>query len=288
MRWPSYKHVFFDCDSTLTTIEGIDALAASAGKSWRIKVLTDAAMNGDLDLEEVYGKRLRAIKPTRGQINALRQQYKNNDVEDAATVIATLQSLGHQVYIISGGLLEPVREFGIYLGVPAQNIRAVHVSYNELAGDWWIQPEDGQNQSEARYMSYNPDALTISDGKAQIVRELLDQQRGRARERTLLIGDGHSDLLAGRAVDLFVGFGGVAPRQRVQRAAPAYIHSHSLAPLLLLAAGPAAIHRTVQTEHNAAFTKALQLLSTGAITFQDEQLSQKFHKACETVYTGPH
>lgn len=281
MRWPPYQHVFFDCDSTLTTIEGIDALAESAGKRWRIKVLTDAAMNGDLELEEVYGKRLRAIKPTRGQVYALRQQYKNNTVEDAAVVISILQSLGHQVYIISGGLIEPVREFGIYLGVPAENIRAVGVAYNELAGNWWIQPEDGQAQSEARYMNYRQGALTISDGKAQIVRELLGQQRG----RSLLIGDGTSDLLAGQAVNLFVGFGGVVSRPRVQHEASVYIHSPSLAPLLLLAAGPAALRRAAQTEHKAAFSKALQLFSTGAITFQDEQLSQKFSKACETVYT---
>ncbi|MCC6606951.1 MAG: phosphoserine phosphatase, partial [Anaerolineae bacterium] len=32
MRWPPYKHVFFDCDSTLTTVEGIDVLAETAGK----------------------------------------------------------------------------------------------------------------------------------------------------------------------------------------------------------------------------------------------------------------
>ena len=31
MRWPTYQHIFFDCDSTLTTVEGIDALADTAG-----------------------------------------------------------------------------------------------------------------------------------------------------------------------------------------------------------------------------------------------------------------
>ncbi len=39
MRWPPYEHVFFDCDSTLTTVEGIDILAASSGKQWRVEVL---------------------------------------------------------------------------------------------------------------------------------------------------------------------------------------------------------------------------------------------------------
>ena len=44
MRWPPFQHVIFDCDSTLTTVEGIDALAKSAGKGWRVSVLTEAAM----------------------------------------------------------------------------------------------------------------------------------------------------------------------------------------------------------------------------------------------------
>jgi len=134
MRWPHYEHVFFDCDSTLTTIEGIDVLADHAGKKWRVEVLTRAAMDGELDLEEVYGKRLLAVKPTREQIRNIRQAYKRNVVEDAAAVIAALQHLGHKVYIISGGLAEPVEEFGIFLGVPQENIRAVGVAYNQLSG----------------------------------------------------------------------------------------------------------------------------------------------------------
>ncbi|MBK9049634.1 MAG: hypothetical protein IPL78_01560 [Chloroflexi bacterium] len=137
MRWPPYHHIFFDCDSTLTTVEGIDMLAEAKGKKWRVEVLTKAAMDGDLDLQEVYGKRLEAVKPTRQQIHDIRQVYKHHIVEDAAALITTLQFLGHQVYIISGGLAEPVIEFGLYLGVPRENIRAGGVAYNQLTGDWW-------------------------------------------------------------------------------------------------------------------------------------------------------
>ena len=94
-------------------------------------------MDGRRDLEEVYGARLDAISPTRAQILALRDDYKRHAVDDARPVIEALQSLGHQVYIISGGLLEPVREFGLSLGVPADQIRAVSVEYDQLSGDWW-------------------------------------------------------------------------------------------------------------------------------------------------------
>ncbi len=285
MRWPHYEHVFFDCDSTLTTIEGIDVLADYAGKKWRVEVLTRAAMDGDLDLEEVYGKRLRAVKPTREQIRSIRQAYKRNVVEDAAAVIAALQHLGHKVYIISGGLAEPVEEFGIFLGVPKENIRAVGVAYNQLSGDWWNKNQP-YTEGNVQYLTYEEGALTISDGKAQIVRELLAGQRG----RSLLIGDGNSDLLAGTAVDLFVGYGGIIERPRVLEQSPIYLHTASLAPLTAVAAGPFALRQLQNTPHLPVFQKGLDLIKTGALTFNDERLKSKFTQAVnaarQTLHTG--
>lgn len=285
MRWPPYKHIFFDCDSTLTTVEGIDVLADLAGKGIRIGILTDAAMNGDLALEDIYAKRLKALKPTRGQVVKIRQIYKQNMVQDAAELIAALQYLGHKVYIISGGLAEPVVEFGLYLGVPRENIRAVGLQYNALSGTWWQHLDDQPNASE-RYLSYTEGGLTISDGKAQIVKELLGDQDG----RTLLIGDGVSDLLAGSVVDLFVGFGGVVKRERVAREAPVFIETDSLAPLLALAGGPVAAHYLQDTIHQPLLERANKLLSMGVIKFQNEQLKNKFHLAWtatyQTIHTG--
>ena len=279
MRWPPYEHVFFDCDSTLTTIEGIDILAESAGKRWRVEVLTQAAMDGDLDLAEVYERRLRAVKPRQSQIRDIRRAYKQNPVEDAQAVIAALRELGQEVYIISGGLLEPVREFGLYLGVPKENIRAVGVTYNELSGHWWV----GGDQ---QYLDYEDGALTVSDGKADIVQELLAGKKG----RSLLVGDGSSDLLAGSSVNLFVGFGGVVSRRKVREEAPAFINTPSLAPLLAVAAGPAALRQLVNTPFENLSRKAWDLIQTGAISFNNERLNRKFSEAIEaykTFYSRP-
>jgi phosphoserine phosphatase len=275
MRWPHYKHIFFDCDSTLTAVEGIDILADTAEKKKVVEDLTTAAMNGQMDLEEVYARRLQTINPTHDQIRRIRRHYKRHVVADAAAVIAALHEQNHNVYIISGGLAEPVEEFGIFLGVPRQRIRAVNVTYNQLDGSWWRRYND-----DAHYLAYQKGSLTVSDGKAQIVRELLGKQHG----RSLLIGDGNSDLLAGTAVDLFVGFGGVVTRERVLAESPAFIHSPSLAPLLALAAGPAALKR-LQNQELAQ--KAVQIIQEGGITFQNEQLNQKFRKACKAVYSRP-
>jgi len=280
MRWPPYKHVFFDCDSTLSTIEGIDVLAETVGKKWRIEVLTNAAMDGKLDLEEVYAKRLRAVRPTHEQIRQIRRIYKHNIVADAQAVIAALQYLEHHVYIISGGLAEPVKEFGVYLGVPKENIRAVHVDYDQLAGEWWYAETDFKKPKQ-RYIDYKEGALTVSNGKAQIVKEFLGTQNG----RSLLIGDGSSDLLAGHTVDLFVGFGGVVQRERVKAESPIFLHTPSLAPLLLLAAGPAAIRQVKDTPYEAVFQKAIDLTNTGAFDFNHERLKEKFQQAYQAVYS---
>jgi phosphoserine phosphatase len=275
MRWPHYEHIIFDCDSTLTTIEGIDVLAESVGKKWRVEVLTRAAMDGELDLEEIYAKRLRAVRPTRAQIRDIRRRYKQTIVEDAHSLITALQALGHQVYIISGGLTEPVAEFGVYLGVPRNHIRAVDVRYNELSGKWW-QRQAQYEAGDEHYLTFDEGALTVSDGKAEIVQQLVGGKNG----RSLLIGDGNSDLLAGHAVDLFVGYGGVEKRERVLAEAPAFIHSPSLAPLLALAAGPATLARLSQSgQYGPLVQKSIHLIKTGAITFTDERLKQKFQQA---------
>jgi phosphoserine phosphatase len=278
MRWPHYEHVIFDCDSTLTTVEGIDILAESAGKGWRVGILTRAAMEGDLNLEAVYDKRLRALNPTRAQIRAVHKVYKQHIVEDAAAVVTLLQQLGHRVYIISGGLAEPVTEFGLFLGVPRRHIRAVGVDYDALAGSGWYLP--GEPGGEERYLAHQEGALTVSDGKARIVQELLAGKSG----RSLLVGDGNSDLLAAGAVDLFVGYGGVVKRPRVLAEAPAFLHSGSLAPLLLLAAGPAVLRQPGVDAHQTLIDKAFSLTATGAITFQDERIKSKFEKAFDNAY----
>jgi len=282
MRWPAYRHVFFDCDSTLTTVEGIDVLAQVTGKQWRVETLTRAAMEGRRELGDVYGKRLRMVKPTRKQIAAVRQIYKQNVTADARAVITTLQALDHKVYIVSGGLAEPVIEFGIFLGVPRSRVRAVEVQYNELSGVWWRDSGHFPNQ-EKRYLDFSSGALTASDGKGQCVRELLGDQPG----RSLLVGDGLSDLIAGRSVDLFVGYGGVVRRQRVLEEAGCALHTRSLAPVLALAAGPALLTSLAGTAHEEVANRSLDLISKGAFTFQNERLREKFKQACEAIHTRP-
>jgi len=277
-RWTSFDLIFFDCDSTLSAIEGIDELARFKGKEWRVGVLTEKAMNGDLDLSEVYGKRLQAIRPTRGELKAIEERYWETIVPDAEEVLAALRVLGKQIFIVSGGLAEPVRGFGKRLGVPPENIRAVELEYNELSGDWWhyYQP---QTQNRQTYLDYNEGPLTVSSGKPAIIQALASGKHG----RRLMIGDGASDLATRPVVDLFVGFGGVVKREKVMNGADIFVSVNSLAPILPLAAGPSGYLRLAHTPYKALFDKGLALAQEAGMTIQNAELQAAFKKAFETT-----
>ncbi len=267
-RWPVYRHVIFDCDSTLTRIEGIDELASHPDTRQRIADLTRSAMEGKVHLETVYGERLEILRPTRGAVRALRSRYRKHVVKDAAALIQALKVLGHEVYIVSGGLFDPVREFGLHLGVAAEHIRAVEVEYDTLSGSWW----QDQDPWREEYLAVQHSVLTESDGKAQIIRELLQNQTG----RSLLVGDGVSDLLAGREVDLFVGFGGVIGRDRVASESKVFIQSQSIAPVLLLAAGTTALEHSGDAGVQALAGKAHALIQSAALRWNEVRLAEKF------------
>jgi phosphoserine phosphatase len=276
IRWSTYDLIFFDCDSTLSAIEGIDELARFKGKEQRVAVLTQKAMDGDLDLSEVYGKRLQAIRPTRGQLKAIEERYWETLVPDAIEVIAALKYLGKQVFIISGGLAEPVRGFGARLGVQPEHIRAVELEYNELSGDWWRYYEPGE-QTNQTYLDYNEGPLTISSGKPTIVHQLAGSRPG----RRMMIGDGASDLATRSVVDLFVGFGGVVARQKVRDEAEVFVSVNSLAPILPLAAGLYGYLRVLGGPHQAVFERGLQYLRADGVHIKHEQQRLALERAFE-------
>ncbi len=274
-RWTSSDLIFFDCDSTLSAIEGVDELARLKGKEGRVGLLTQKAMDGDLDLSEVYGKRLRAIRPTRGQLAQIEQLYWERMVPDAPEVIAALQLLGKQVYVISGGLAAPVRGFARRLGVPDAHIRAVELEFNELSGDWWKYYAPEARAAES-YLDYDEGPLTASSGKPEIIRELSAGQWG----RRMMIGDGASDLSTKGTVDLFVGFGGVARRVRVEAEADVFVAPARLAPILPLASGPLGYEKLKGTIYQAVFEAGLALCAqSGAVHFHDPINAEAFQAA---------
>ena len=277
--WASYELVFFDCDSTLSRIEGIDELARLKGKGGRVGLLTDKAMDGELDLAEVYGKRLRAIRPTLSQLKAIEERYWETMVEDAQGVIAAMHELGKDVFIISGGLIDAVRGFGRRLGIDGSRIRAVELEYNQLSGEWW-RYHDPQAQQAQAYLDYEAGPLTVSSGKARIIRELAGKRPG----KRLMIGDGSSDLAARDQVDLFVGYGGVAARETVRAGADIFLSCASLAAVLPIAAGHAGWRRARGGAHAGLYRKGMALAADeGSVTFRRADQREAFMREFEGI-----
>ncbi len=278
--WRAYDLVFFDCDSTLTCIEGIDELARLKGLFDEVQRLTSAAMDGEVHLSSVYDRRLDLLRPTRADLRAIERLYRANEVPDGRELMAALQFLGRQVFIVSGGLALAVIGFGESLGVPHEHIRAVDVAFDRLAGRWWDYRMDraGFNPDE-RYLDYDAGPLTETHGKADIVRQLREERAGQA----LLVGDGVSDLMAQPAVDLLVGYGGVVRRERVAAEADIFIECDSLAPVLPISATPSDCQRCAQAGYGPLLVKGLRLIREGAVHFHDAAMCERILDAYSQV-----
>ncbi|ESS72159.1 HAD-superfamily hydrolase, subfamily IB (PSPase-like) [Methyloglobulus morosus KoM1] len=198
----SYDVICFDCDSTLSKIEGIDELAKWAGVGEEMAKLTDLAMNGELPLEAVYGKRLATIQPDRASIERLVDLYVAEIVDGAKEVFSTLLKQGKDVHIISGGLRQAILPLANALGLPEQNVHAVDIVFNA----------DGSYQS---YDESHP--LARSGGKAEICKQLLQ-----GKSSLVMIGDGKTDMEAKQPGVTVIGFGGVCDRAVVKQLADHY------------------------------------------------------------------
>jgi phosphoserine phosphatase len=265
VRWRPYPVTLFDCDSTLSAVEGIDELPADPGCQQRVAELTESAMDGKMPLEDVYGERLAILNPTQGEMRKVKTKYKSAAVPHAQEVIAALDATDTETWIISGGLLEPVAEFATWLGVHPDRVRAVETEFDPLSGNWW------QGGSDPQYADHDKGHLTTTTGKADVIRSSVTNPG-----RRLLIGDGVSDLAASEEVDLFVAYAGVVARPAVVSAAPVVVTSESLAPVLALSLGVPRVKELVGGDHDEVARSCLSAIDDGALTFNDTSLEQRF------------
>jgi phosphoserine phosphatase len=195
---PKFRLVFFDVDSTLVTIEGIDVLA---GGNPEVAKLTEAAMNGEIPLDQVYARRLEMIRPNRDAIMKLRYLYAHSLVDGAMETLVALKGAGAVVHFVSAGIEQAVISLG---WIFRAKVHAVALEYTE-SGEY----KDFDRRSP----------LTRPGGKEIVVRDV----RARTHGKAAFVGDGISDLEAKPAVDLFIGFGGVHTRPRVRDNADVFV-----------------------------------------------------------------
>jgi phosphoserine phosphatase len=210
------KLIFFDCDSTLSTIEGIDELGRARGPEVFTKVehLTNQAMNGEVPIAEVFGRRMEIIRPDRATADAVARQYLDTIVPGVPEVIAGLKADGWTPVIVSGGFAPLIQPLANALGI--DHVEAVPLYFD----------------ADGNYAGYGEDyPTTRNGGKPEIIREW---KTALLPEAVVMVGDGVSDLESKPEVDLFIGFGGVVPRESVRKGADAWLTDMSEWPSLQL------------------------------------------------------
>jgi len=204
--------VCFDCDSTLSKIEGIDELGRQSGLYDELVALTNAAMNGELALEDVYGKRLSLIEPDKKQMASLADLYIAEMVDGVEEVFSSLLDQGKQVHIISGGIRQAILPLAKKLGLSANHVHAVDVLFN----------------ADGSYKDFDRQSpLAKTGGKAVVCKQI---QTGSAS--MTMIGDGKTDLEAKQAGAKVIGFGGVMKRDVVVEQADIFVSDTSLTAVL--------------------------------------------------------
>jgi len=237
--------IIFDCDGTLSAIEGIDELALIHQVGDIVQRLTAEAMGKTGMTLDIYRERLQIVRPTLAQTLAIGERYIQQQVPDAQDLITILQRLNKPIYIVSAGLQPAVTVFGEFLKVPVQHIFAVDVQYDQ----------------QGNYVDFDhASPMTRKNGK----REIVDHIK-KMRPRTAYIGDGLSDYEVYDLVTRFIGFGGAYYRQQIEARCDFYLKCLSMAALVPL----------LLTEEEQAKLNSIekQLLQRGLNSIQQKEVS---------------
>ena len=236
------KNIIFDCDSTITHAEGIDLLADMNNVWEEVSVITHRSMENSSLTVDIFEKRLDLVKPTLEQVQDLGDLYIANISKDAKEVIELLQEVDKNVFIVTGGLQPAVNYLAKYLNIDYKNVHSVEIYFNQ----------------QGEYEGFDKTSpLVNKGGKGKISREITEQYGG-----SVLIGDGSNDAEAKSEVELFIGYGGAAKRQKVMDVSEIYIECNSFAPLLPILLGE---------EELEPFKKGIHrdLIERGINLFQD-------------------
>ena len=112
----SSRLVVLDVDSTLIRNEVIDLLAEEAGHRNEVALLTEQAMQGEIDYSDALTKRVALLKGSPEEIigRALSRMVLT---AGARTFVRTLKRLGYRVAIISGGFTHFTDHLASQLGI---------------------------------------------------------------------------------------------------------------------------------------------------------------------------
>lgn len=200
--------VCFDVDSTVVTSEGIDDLADYLGVGEKVAALTAAAMEGGMPFHEALAKRLEAMTMTKLQLDDMMQTHPLQLTHGVKELIATLHRREQHVYFVSGGFRQMIHPIAKQCDVPTTHIYANTLVFND----------DGTLKGHL-----DSEPTSRAGGKAKVVADL---KALHGYINVVMVGDGATDMEARDipgGADAFIGFGGIAVRDKVKAGADWFV-----------------------------------------------------------------
>jgi phosphoserine phosphatase len=201
-------NIFFDLDSTLVTIEGLDYLAELKGLADQIVPITNAAMNGEIPMQIAMEQKINLLRPSKDDVLKIGQFYLQNFTLGAKEAVTILHSHGYHCWILTGNFREAAEVVAQALGIPGDRVIANQIKYDD----------------QGNFHSFNSSQpLAGNNGKTICLQNLnLNLQQ------VAMIGDGNTDLETQEHIGLFIGFGGVVQRPKVVSGAAIYVNDPDL------------------------------------------------------------
>jgi phosphoserine phosphatase len=179
------KLVVMDVDSTLIQQEVIELLAAKVGVVEEVVAITSAAMAGELDFEASLKARVALLAGASAEIlNEVRTEIRLTP--GARTLVKTLQKLGHEVAVVSGGFTSVIEPLLQELGISNYRANSLEIVDGKLTGNI-------------------TGPVIDRAAKATALRDFA-KKTGVAIEQTIAIGDGANDLDMIAAAGLGIAF----------------------------------------------------------------------------------
>ncbi len=165
--------VCFDMDSTLIQTEVIDELAELAGVGAQVKKITESAMQGEIDFNESFKKRMALLEGLSEDV--LKEVAQRLPITKGAhRLIKTLKNYGFKTAILSGGFTY----FGKYLqkelGIDYVHANELEIKNGVLTGGYLGDIVDGNKKAEYLKQIAAKEGINIS--------------------QTIAVGDGANDL----------------------------------------------------------------------------------------------
>ncbi|SET11457.1 phosphoserine phosphatase [Methanococcoides vulcani] len=167
------KLIVFDMDSTLIDAESIDELARAAGVVDKVSVVTEKAMNGDIDYNQALKDRVILLKGLKLE-TAQEAMRSMKLMPGAEELVKHVKSLGFKTAMLSGGFTLSTDRVGELLGIDYvySNVLAVKNGYltGEVSGP-----------------------MTDNCSK-EVVFEMIAKEIGFETSDCIVVGDGANDI----------------------------------------------------------------------------------------------